>query len=722
MAKGKGLAGLLFVLGADIKEFQTEMRKATNDMKRFGKDVMDIGKDFTKYATVPLVGFATGAVMSFRTVNEAMKQVQAGIISTGGAAGFTADELKKLAARHSELSNNFSADILKDVTAQLLTFTNVTGPNFEKAQIAVMDVAARMGTDMKSSAIMVGKALNDPIQGLTAMRRVGIQFTDQQEVMIKSMVEAGDVLGSQNEILKELERQFGGSAAASGDMFNAMSNQAKELGASFGEMINNAIAPLIRGVTDLMRWITGLSDTTKGWVLGIGAVVTAIGPLLMAIGFMAKTVLPMFISGLAATKLAFAKLTAVMMANPYVAIGAAIAAIVAALVFFKNRTNEAEDAQWKLGNAVKEVNKEIGKQIYQALAIGAKTGSDGAIELTGNLEKLRESMKQMTKQELESLKTYLEDAYSEAARAATNSTSELNKTILEQDMIAMKQALVDVTAELTKFNTTVETTTKRVGIISSLNDELKKLGEAKALATTEGEIAKLNDKIKALEERLKSLNELTTRAPNMKGMESRKAGAITLSVDTSPTEMAFRNVAGTAIALGDTVKSIWAGMSDYIMTAADVMGSAVDELGTQLGNAFAGAKVSFEGLVSSMLGGIRQILNALLAKAIAGMIAGESTKGLPGLITATIGVAAISAMFANKVPKMAAGGIVPPGYPGDSYPAMLTSGERVIPPKKLDSFASPIDNITVFVKGKFAGSDLLLVTERAQVNRSKIRG
>jgi hypothetical protein len=69
---------------------------------------------------------------------------------------------------------------------------------------------------------------------------------------------------------------------------------------------------------------------------------------------------------------------------------------------------------------------------------------------------------------------------------------------------------------------------------------------------------------------------------------------------------------------------------------------------------------------------------------------------------------------------MAEGGIVPPGYPGDTYPALLTSGERVIPPHQLNSVGD-IDNITVHVKGKLQGSELALITERAIINRNKIR-
>ncbi|MES2155937.1 MAG: hypothetical protein V4510_12455, partial [bacterium] len=64
--------------------------------------------------------------------------------------------------------------------------------------------------------IKVGKALNDPTKGLTALSRVGILFTDQQKKQIKALQKSGDLLGAQKIILKELGTEFGGSFAAKG--------------------------------------------------------------------------------------------------------------------------------------------------------------------------------------------------------------------------------------------------------------------------------------------------------------------------------------------------------------------------------------------------------------------------------------------------------------------------------------------------------------------------
>ena len=67
--------------------------------------------------------------------------------------------------------------------------------------------------DLNSAAMMVGKALNDPVAGLDgALAARACSSPQIQKDMIKAMVEAGDVAGAQNMILKSLKQQIGGSA------------------------------------------------------------------------------------------------------------------------------------------------------------------------------------------------------------------------------------------------------------------------------------------------------------------------------------------------------------------------------------------------------------------------------------------------------------------------------------------------------------------------------
>lgn len=135
------------------------------------------------------------------------------IRSTGMAAGFTAGELIKFAQQRQKVTL-FGDEQTIEAQNLMLTFTKIGRDVFPQAIVAAQNMSTTIGQDMRSSVTMLGKALNDPVQGITAMSRAGIQFTKDQKDTIKSMVEMGDVTGAQTEILKELETQFGGAAEA----------------------------------------------------------------------------------------------------------------------------------------------------------------------------------------------------------------------------------------------------------------------------------------------------------------------------------------------------------------------------------------------------------------------------------------------------------------------------------------------------------------------------
>ncbi len=196
----------------------------------------------------------------------AMAQVSAALTSMGDGAGRTAGQL--LAASDKlEMKSLFDGDeILKKVTANLLTFGNVAGTQFDRAQQAAVNLSARLGQDLQASTIQVGKALNDPIKGLTSLARVGIQFTDGQKEMIKAMVATGDTAGAQRIILGELERQFGGAAAAAAntDPWHQATVAIKQLGDKVGEK-------LLPSLTSIGNMIPGAIDKTTTYFSEVGS-------------------------------------------------------------------------------------------------------------------------------------------------------------------------------------------------------------------------------------------------------------------------------------------------------------------------------------------------------------------------------------------------------------------------------------------------------------------
>lgn len=165
------------------------------------------------------VEFFKGALEAGDEARKSMAQTEAVIKSTGDASHVTADHVDEMARRLSGLTG-IQDETIKSSENMLLTFTNVRNEAgkgndiFDQATVTVQNMATALGEDAKSASIQLGKALNDPVGGATALRRVGVQLTDQQKEQIKTFVASGDVLSAQKIILKELGTEFGGSAEA----------------------------------------------------------------------------------------------------------------------------------------------------------------------------------------------------------------------------------------------------------------------------------------------------------------------------------------------------------------------------------------------------------------------------------------------------------------------------------------------------------------------------
>jgi hypothetical protein len=141
------------------------------------------------------------------------------ITSTGGAAHVSADQVGDLVTA---ISNKTGVDdeAIQSGANLLLTFTNIKNAAgkgndiFTQTTQIMTDMSAALGTDASGSAIQLGKALNDPVKGVSALQKVGVSFTESQKNQIKTLVDSGNVMGAQKIILGELNKEFGGAAAA----------------------------------------------------------------------------------------------------------------------------------------------------------------------------------------------------------------------------------------------------------------------------------------------------------------------------------------------------------------------------------------------------------------------------------------------------------------------------------------------------------------------------
>ena len=143
---------------------------------------------------------------------KAEAKVRAVIRATGGAAGFTAEEMGEMASAMQRVIG-VGDELILNGMALLATFKNVRGEAFERTTAAALDMAHLMGGDLQASLLMMSKAMNDPVKNLSAMSRAGVTFTDTQTEMIKELWAVGEQAKAQSIILSELESQMGGLAA-----------------------------------------------------------------------------------------------------------------------------------------------------------------------------------------------------------------------------------------------------------------------------------------------------------------------------------------------------------------------------------------------------------------------------------------------------------------------------------------------------------------------------
>lgn len=226
-------------------------------------------------------------------------QLASVLASTGGVAGVTAAQANELAASLSNLTT-YSDDEVLSAENLTLTFTNVSSSVFPKATQAILDMSTAMGQDLKSSAIQLGKALNDPAQGASALTKVGVSLTEQQIEQVKAFQDSGDVMSAQNIILKELSNEFGGAAEAAA---NTYTGRMKQLSNSIGEVQENIgkamlpalgfLASSLKEATDGAQTATSANDNLSRTMYSIAAaskgVVLYIISIVKTIALFAKT-------------------------------------------------------------------------------------------------------------------------------------------------------------------------------------------------------------------------------------------------------------------------------------------------------------------------------------------------------------------------------------------------------------------------------------------------
>mgnify|MGYP003673950394 CR=1 FL=1 len=756
----KAIGFLNFKFGADLSGFEKAMKKAQKGLKKFGKNIEKTGKSMTMGLTLPILAFGASAVKAFDEQQKAIAQVEAGLKSTGNQVGFTSEQLQKMAADLQKTTLFGDEEILKGATAQLLTFTNIAGDQFARTQEVALDLATRLDGDLKSASIMLGKALNDPVANLSALSRAGIQFSEEQKATVKAMVKTNNLAGAQTLILNELEKQYGGSAAAAAEAgmgpIQQLMNQFSDITEQIGMRLIPHIKKLVAWITGLAEKFDALSEEQKDNIVKWGLIIAAIGPVLIIIGKISI--------GISALIPLFGKLGKMIMANPWILLAAAVVLAAKAIYDYTTAISGAEKAS---------------KSIFDLNVKAQVQAKEEERLLKGNLEIARD-------------KTLSDNSRKEAITVLNNKLVGLNETLNLQNI-----AEVNVTEAIDKHTEAMMHQAKVAGTTDLITETFNKLTKAKlsageafddlswveqliqadkviksqifggksredAVKKQGKEISKkyvegLTEELATLELNLKELN---LEAPEgFEGIMAKLSDAGKLMGDDIITPLT-----GTSTAMGDlSLKVIefkgelaeipkilvekkvdWVKeMASPFAAALGIMGDeiavflgmdvvALEEglgsMATTLGDNLAQGAEDFKEYGIAIKGMMKDVIGALISQGVAAAVSNAmaSIPPFPGsvfLIPAIAGAAAGLARtaFNSLIPAFAEGGLVTgptTALVGEGVGTNAANPEVIAPLDKLKGMLNG-GNQNVVVTGKIVGKDIWLSNEKTQFNRQR---
>lgn len=365
MAKVQAVSGATGEVFSDLRQLAENLGKST----RFtASEVAALQLNYSKLGFVP-------------------SEIQKITASTLNLALATGEELADSAEvagatmRQFGLTAEQMPDII-DVMALSFSSSALTLQKFQDAMKSVAPVSKAVGATLEDTTAVLATLTDSGIDASTAgtsLRNIFIRLSEQGITWDQAM---NQVRNSTDKV-KTAVKLFGVRAAASGliiaenedkirkltTSFENAEGSAKKmatimddtlqgsmlrvksalegLAISFGEMLAPAIKFIGEKIAILANWFQALTPETKKFIVVAAGIAVAIGPALVALGFLSTTIIPALIAG-------FAVLT-----GPIGLTVIAISALAAAFIAFSGEVKRARNIQELMNDVTKEAKKSI---------------------------------------------------------------------------------------------------------------------------------------------------------------------------------------------------------------------------------------------------------------------------------------------------------------------------------------------------------------------------
>jgi hypothetical protein len=308
-----------------------------------------------------------------------------------------------------------------DVMAKAFGSSALDLEKFKTAMGVAGPVAKNAGVQIEQATAQLGVLLNANIDASTAgtslrniyltLAETGLTYNQALNKISKSTnknataldlfgkrgATAAVILADNQVAALALGLSLEDSAGAAADMARIMDDTAKgsmaRMRSGFESLfitIGDTLAPTIRkladSIADLVSGFKDLAPVTQKILIALAAFAAAIGPILIAVGFLATTVIPGLITVFAYITTtvipglitAFAALKVAILSNPIGALVTVLTAVVAVAFIANSRFTELTDATKEFADVTARAGKNIAKE---------KVALDGLLR-TANNEKL----------------------------------------------------------------------------------------------------------------------------------------------------------------------------------------------------------------------------------------------------------------------------------------------------------------------------------------------
>jgi len=274
-----------------VSEFSDRgLKKAMNEFKRLEtkgqKTAFALKKAFLP-ATAALGGLAVAGAKMVAAGEQAATS-NSRIIAISKSMNLFGQESEKVAnnlikmANAQAMASGEDQNAIKLGMAKLLTFSEIAksadelnGVFARTTQVSLDLAAAGFGT-VKDNATQLGKALQDPIKGLSALTRSGVTFTRAEQDKIRALVESNNLFEAQDMILKAIEQQVGGTAAATRNATDRIKVSFSLLTEQIGLALLPVLDALLPKIIGLLEFMVDHKNVLIGFALGIGTISAAI--------------------------------------------------------------------------------------------------------------------------------------------------------------------------------------------------------------------------------------------------------------------------------------------------------------------------------------------------------------------------------------------------------------------------------------------------------------